>query len=167
MPTSDKDAVPENTDKISFESDALDTDEVLATWPDGFSMTVPGLTVGQWKARKTAQESRQCKKAAEWSKGDYFVRIKKDRHAERGGLAWLGHNDNKSKQICQVQVYKCPSKEVAVQVLAEVAEKLMSGCTDPYLERNKWKRLASSSSPQRRENRASLRAQKKTAAHRM
>eukprot|EP00974_Lingulodinium_polyedra_P001045 98512-Lingulodinium_polyedra.AAC.1 len=135
--TTDTNQVPELTDNISFKSDALDTDEVTATWGDRYSMTVPGLTVGQWKARTAAKEARGGKKVAEWTDKEYFVRIKKDRHGEQGGLAWLGHINQKSKQLCQLYVHKVASKDVAVQILAKVAQKLAAGSTDAYMERNK------------------------------
>ena len=130
----DKSKKQEYTENITIMKDAKDTDEVTATWPDGYYGIVPGLTVGQWKARVEAIKNKKGNKmAAEWTSKEHFIRIKKDR---RGPLAWLGHVSNKSKQVCQLPLDKCPSKDFAVQLLAKVAEKLENGSKDPYHERN-------------------------------
>ena len=130
-------ALREWTKNLSVKPQAADIDEVLATWSDGWTGAVPGLTVQQFNARCAAAPSSTRKgptSAPEWVGDGYFVRAKADRSPQ--GLVWLGHESDKKRQICQVRVDWCPNKQFAVRVLAKVAGALLAGSEDPYEVRN-------------------------------
>jgi hypothetical protein len=120
----------EPTINIVFKEGANDDDFCEACWADGSKHELPNLTVAEFKARHTARTAA-ARRSAEplWSGLGYFVKAKTDRHP----LVWLGKDDNKAKQICQLRVDKVSSEKEAVELLADVGRGLAEGrTTDPY-----------------------------------
>lgn len=128
---------------ILFKVGANDDDFCEASWADGFKHELPNLTVGEFKARSSAKTAAKRSTEPLWSGLGYFVRLKIDRHP----LVWLGKDDKKSKQICQLRIDKMSSEKDAVELMAEVGRGLAEGRTaDPYSLRDELLKIAASSS---------------------
>ena len=132
----DDERLRQYTDKILYDERAAEEQFVKAVWKDGFVWEVACLTVGQWKARLTAKAA--CKRGRSapplWESKGFFVREKSDRRP----LLWIGKNDNKQKQLCQVRIDLFESRDAALALVIKLATAMATGdCAHPYETRDR------------------------------
>ena len=119
--------------KICGDPDARDSDPVVACWPDGFREIVPGLTMGQWRARQSSSAGSRKVKGALHEAGDFFIREKTDSNSQRL-MYVISSASDRSKQRCQLYQDACgDSLGIMKMVMQRMVE---SDDVNPYEVRN-------------------------------
>eukprot|EP00972_Heterocapsa_arctica_P024049 3543052-Heterocapsa_arctica.AAC.1 len=63
-------AMKEFTNKIFYDQSAKDVDFVQASWPDGWTATISGVTVAVWKAKEATTATKSTSGEIFWANAD-------------------------------------------------------------------------------------------------
>ena len=155
-PLCDAKAAPEFAQKVFYKPDDDEMQQALAIWCDGMETRLPGLLVGDVKAReglkplKVHKPLGQAKGKAQprgssgddvhwWEKMDDAVVRVVWLKAERIASLRVKPAKTKEKQVCQCSMKQAKTKEAAIDVMKQVAAKYISGLATKeklFLERD-------------------------------
>ena len=111
--------------EIVVPPDATDDDPIWGVWPDA-SHPIEDISVGEWKSKKSATESRSTHRRALWqgthkvSNHDVWVSRRQD-HVKLISVWEKRAGSKKQKQICSVVSGSCASEEEAIDLMIRVA----------------------------------------------